>query len=644
MAVTYLSLTPLQKSRLFQYIDPFISANSGILDHRARLEEIDKLIERSYDSQAKTRNCKDEKSREPQEDNVTVPVVGPQLSTISAQLAKIFLKSDPPIQMFAAPAGSSIANQYNIIYGKYSRTFQWRRNLLLCLQSAVNYNFCAAEIRWKARAVKALKSVTNLQTGGMRTVSAFEEGEVIKHLHPYNVLWDGSVPLNEVSQRGAYAGYIQQVTKIALYQLLRDEGIELTPEEKKNIKKEENAGYIKYYVPEINPVTQNDTAPKSYDAMWEGKDEKETFTSTELFNLYTLYVRLIPSDFNIPADSPDDINVIKILLLGDRTILAAQLLDNAHQLLPIAFGQIHESSLGLNSFTVAEELEPIQNTATKLYRTEIASARRMLADRAIYDSNIISEKDINDPSPTAKIKMRRSMSQAVPITSAYYSIPYEDRAMGVRISQANALLGFASPISGTNQAMEGQFIRGNKSAQEFNSIMASAGDRILQSAVFFDDQFMSPLRTILLSDTLQYQNDIKLFDKDSGQFVEVKMDQLREQPLDFEIAAGLLPASEMASLDFLQVLLQTFMSRPDLDRRFKSIDALCYIAETRGVKYLTRFLRSEAEIQQMQQQALAMQQQQLEQKAGVETGQRAAEAEIEARLAARQNQQVSQGQ
>lgn len=606
MAVNYEKLSEEQEKRILGYVTPFITMNPGLNDHRARLESIDRLIERSYDT-LKKKGCKECKKEEPENENVTVPVIGPQLETITAQLAKIFLRTDPPVQMFASPSGSPIANQYNVLYGKYSRKFQWRRNLLLLLQDAVHYNFCAAEVSWKSRAVRELKAETSLTTGSMKSASAFEEGEAIKYLHSYNVIWDGSVPVNEVPHRGAYVGYIQQFTKIALYQFLKDEGIELTAEEKKNLKPTQSSGIAGYYKPEINEVTSNDSAPVSYDKMWEGKkNDKATFTSTELFNLYTLYIRIIPADFGIMSENATEINIMRLYLIGDSFIAGAKLLDNAHNLFPIIFGQIAESTLGLNSFTVAEELEPIQNTATKLYQTEIASARRMIADRAIYDPNLISEKDVNSPSPTAKIRLRQSLSQSVTIQSAYYPIPYEDRAMGARIGQANQLLSFASPIAGTNPAMEGQFIKGNKTAGEFNTIMASAGDRVLTSAIFFDDQFFGPLRTILLADTLQYQSNISVYSKDQGDFIDVDMAQLREQPIDFEIAAGLIPADEMASLDFFQVIMQTLMSRPDLNMEFKSIEALCYLAETKGVKYLTRFMRSAEEKQQMMQQQMAM--------------------------------------
>ena len=604
-----MSLTEKQEDNVKTYIDSFLTSNVNINTHRARLEKIDRLIERSYDS-TKPKDCRDVKKTDKHKvdpESITIPVVGPQLSSIAAQLTKIFLKTDPPIQMFSAPAAVDIANQYNILYSRYSRKFKWRRNLMMCIQDAVNYNFCAAELRWKKRATKSAGPAVSTDTGYAKTTHSFEEGETITHLNPYNVLWDASVPVDEVAYRGAYVGYVQSMTRIALAQFCADEGINLSPDDWKEIAKESDVSApIGYYVPKINAVETPEGVEPTYDDAFDGKTGKIKHTSTAEYDVVTLYIRCIPADFDITTATAADINIAKIVRVGAGKMIHFELLDNNHNLFPIILGQTHESALGLNSFTLAEELEPIQNTATKLYRAEFASTQRLVSDRAIYDSSLISSEEVNNPSPTAKIPVKRSMHGSFALSQAYYAIPYEDRALGVRIQQANTLLGFANQITSSNQVMQGQFVKGNKTAGEFNTTMAMAGDRLLQSAIFLDDQFFSPARTILLSDTLQYQANIKVFDKESGEFVDVDMNKLRDAPLDFDIAAGLIPAEELASAEFLQVMIQTFMSRPDLDADFKSMEALCYIAEVRGVKYLKRFMRSAEEKMQKQQEQIQM--------------------------------------
>lgn len=612
--------TDAQKAGILAYLTPFIISNSGLSSHRARLEKIDRLIERSYDTQSKE-SCRDTKfSAKNDEENITLPVVGPQLSTLAAQLAKIFLRTDPPVQMFAAPNAAEIANQYNILFSKYSRKFQWRRNLLRCIRDAVNYNFCAAEVRWASKAVKTLTREVSTQTGQNKTTVANEEGESIKHLNAYNVIWDGSVPLNEVSSRGAYAGYVELHTRISLAQHAKDYGIELTEEDWKSIKSvSETSAAFSYSVPQINQVESNDTVEPSHDDIFDPKSEKIRRTATDKYNLITLYLRIIPMDFDIVSEYGADVSILKVQLVGDNKIIKMEILDNQHNLLPIIFGQVDETSLGLNSFTTAEELAPIQNTATKLYNAEIASTRRLISDRALFDPTLISKEDVNNPSPTAKIPVRTSMHGSFNLNQAYFPIPYEDRAMGVRINFANALLGFSSQITSANQTMQGQFVKGNKTAGEFNTTMQMAGDRLTQSAIFLDDQFFGPLRVILLRDTLQYQSNVRVYDKEAAQFIDVDMNTLRDNELDFDIAAGLLPANEMASLDFFQVLIQSIMARQDLSAEFKTMEALCYMAETNGVKYLRRFLKSQQEIQAEQQQQIQMMQAQAQIEAQAKT-------------------------
>lgn len=604
--------TKAQKDRVLSYITPFVTTNSGLSSHRSRLEKIDRLIERSYDSLPSKDNCRDKKIPMPaEEENITLPVVGPQLSTLAAQLTKIFLRTDPPVQMFAAPNASEIANQYNILYSRYSRKFQWRRNLLRCIRDAVNYNFCAAEVRWAARAVKTITSEVSTQTGQNKVTTSEEEGEQIKHINAYNVIWDGSVPLNEVSSRGAYAGYIEQHTRISLAQHFTDEGIKLSQADWKEITKysETNTAFS-YFLPKINEVEANESVEPSFDSIFDSKSSEVLRTATDKYNLITLYLRVIPMDFDIISEYGADVSILKVKLVGDNFIVKMEILDNQHNLIPIIFGQMDETSIGLNSFTTAEELAPIQNTATKLYNAEIASTRRLISDRALYDPHLISSSDVNNPSPTAKIPVKSSMHGSFALTQAYYPIPYEDRAMGVRINFANTLLGFSSQITSANQTMQGQFVKGNKSAGEFNTTMQMAGDRLIQSAIFLDDQFFGPLRTILLRDTLQYQSNIRVYDKEAAQFIDVDMATLRSNELDFDVAAGLLPANEMASLEFFQVLVQSIMARPDLSSDFKMMEAICYVAEMNGVKYLRRFLKS-AEQKQQEQQAMMQQQLQM---------------------------------
>ena len=610
-----LKVSEASKEKLFTYIEPFLKVGANVSDHRARCEKIEKLKESSYKSTSlgNRRDCKD-CPEEPESENITVPIIGPQLSTVAAELTKIFLADDPPMQMMSAPAAQEISNQYNLLYSKYSRQFQWRRNLLLCIRDAVQYNVCAAEISWVQRVGREFSSQTSQDSTQVSTSSAFEFGEQIQHLNIYNVIWDGSVSLDKVPYEGAYVGYFRKFTRIALVQWLKNLGVTLSREQFIELQKNEGQALKDYYIPKINPVPQNDESAKStdLDTMFSGKPKESTptQTSTAYHIAKVLYIRIIPAEFGIYSVDSDSIapEIYRIIIAGDEQILDIRQMTARHNMFPIVFGQIDESSIGLNTYTIAEELAPIQNAAEKLYQGDIAALRRFLSDRGVYDPSVIDSEQINNPSPTAKIPLKNSVRGSVKLSDAYFPIPFEDRAMGQRIQAANALIPFASEITSANTIMRGGFVKGNKTASEFNATMQGAGNRILQFAIFFDDQFFGPVRTILKSDTLQNQSQVSLFDPETGEFVEIDIAQLRENEVDFAIAAGLLPASQMVNTDFLQTFLQLTLSSPEFNQDYRAGDMAAYIASVQGVKYLKRFARTQEEKQQMMQQQLQMQQ------------------------------------
>lgn len=606
------TLSPEQKKKILDYIEPFIRVTPSLSDHRARCEKIDKLIEHSVNSNSQD-DCKDEE-KIPEEENITVPIIGPQLSTLSAELVKLFLSEDPPLQMVSAPKSEIISNQYNLLFSKYSRQFQWRRNLMLCIRDVVNYNICAAEVYWKRRLGKSFTQGLN-NAGQKATTEAFEFGEAIEHLNIYNVSWDASVPANMVPYEAAYAGYFKKFTRVALVQYLRNMGIDVSKALFDEIKKGEGEALSDYYIPKINPVSTPDTVPANDpDSMFDNSSkEKAPLTSTVEHVCKIFYFRIIPADFGLvsTADDVTEVAIYRVIIVNKGTLVDFRRMSFQHNMIPMTFGQIDETAIGLNTLTIAEELSPLQNTAEKLYKGDIASIRRMVADRGIYDPKYVEEDHINSPSPTAKIPIKKTYSGSIKLSDVYFPIPYEDRSIGSRIQIANGLMGFAAEITSANQIMRGGFVKGNKTAQEFQATMQSAGNRILAFAIFFDDQFLGPVRTIARSDLLQNQSNISIYDKATGEFVPIDVSQLQESQVDFDIAAGLLPAEALNSVDFLQTIFQVVMSNPQFNMEYDVMSMLSYIASIKGLRYLNRFARTEEEkkkIQDMQLQQLAAQQ------------------------------------
>jgi hypothetical protein len=600
-----------------KYVKNITTQSSFLSSHRARLENVDRLIVRSINPFHRDA-CKDGKKDSsitkdgkeiPDEENVSIPVIAPQLTTLTSELAKIFLAEDPPLQMVTVPGLDEISNKYNLLYSKYAREFQWRRNLLLCFQDAARYNICAAEVGWISKKGRRASGEVDTKTGFAKGVDVISAGEQIKHLDMYNTFWDTSVIPAEVQSSGAYIGYIKTYTSINLAKFLSEESIILTTEQTKDIFKRAGeisttSNVLRHYTPAINGIS-NLSNITNYDSLFDGTD-KVIKTSTTQHEVITIYIRVLPIDFDI-VDGLDSIvpQIYKVLLVNNAHVVKVEQQTNLHDSFPIILGQLREDSLGLNALTFAEEMEPIQNTATKLYQADLASSRRLIADRLVYNPNKVHQADIESTSPVSRIKTKNHTGS---INDVIQQLPYSDPTLGARISQANQLLPLAGQITGANQAMNGQFVKGNKTTAEYQNVVGNAVSKIQLNAIFLDDQFFSPLRKILVSDTLQYQSNITIYDRHSGQQVAIDPVELRNNELEFDIAAGLLPADQLLSTEFFQVLLQSVASNPQLSLEFKTMEAICYMASLKGVRYFKRFLKTDQEKQAEQQQRMQEQQ------------------------------------
>ena len=109
-----------------------------------------------------------------------------------------------------------------------------------------------------------------------------------------------------------------------------------------------------------------------------------------------------------------------------------------------------------------------------------------------------------------------------------------------------------------------------------------------------------------------YHQAVKVRDMRTGQQVSIDPAILRDNSLNFEIAAGLTTVKDGAGLDALQVGMQMFMSNPQLAANFKSAEAAAYMLRMMGFNDIDMFLKTEQEKQAEQQAALQQQAQQLQ--------------------------------
>ena len=534
-----------------------------------------------------------------------VPIVNSQVGTALAFLSKTFLSSDTIFPIVSAPEGDSIAQQFNTLISHYADDFQWRRNLLVALGKGLRYPVTAVECTWETRKVNKPVNKLKGNTAQISTEATVKAGFSIKALDMYNVFWDSSVAPARVSEDGEYAGYIEAMTASLLLRKLQNLGALEALSKEKLAKIMLSKGIKSYYISQFPGFTTHEISSHADYPLGEtfginqdgtpytgGKQQVQVTNS--LYEVTTVYYRILPcllglTEADLPGIDINSLQVFKFILVGGLTIAYAEVRTNAHELLPIFFGQPFENGLGYSTNSLSEDLLPLQNTASTLLTGDLQAMRRLLADRMLYNPEMVAHEDINKASVTNKIPVKNA-AYGRQLSEAIYQIPFEDRLAGTRIGAAQQILQFSMMLSGQNPVAQGQFVKGNKTNSQFDQVVNNSSARQVQMALLLEDQFFSPIKNTLMSDMLQYQEPVDILDRSTGTTVKVDPSALRNAIYRFEITDGLIDVAKTANTESVQYILQALQSNPQLAMGYNLPKMLSHLATLLGVKDLDDFI------------------------------------------------------
>ena len=563
----------------------------------------------SFHSYMKARDAeyaKWKKEDETNKSNFHVRLILSQADTARAKLSNIFLSDYPMFQVIAPANLSSVATQYNAIYEADSTHFGWKSELSVALFDGLKYNLQATEVDWVVETTNSLETAGVLTSKDAQTTVLWQ-GNRVKRLNLYNTFWDTSVAPKDIHREGDFAGYVSVYTPIRLHKLLTANNVH--PILRKEMYKSSNilgTTPFSYTTPQLatwaDAITPEDSAANFDIPESEIKSGKMRYTSG-LHQVATVYERLIPDDYGITeamgAKNTKEQSIFKFLVLNNKYVLSAEQLVNNHGYIPIVFGQPLDEGLEYQTKSFTHNLEELQDIASTLVTGEIKSMRRMLTDRGIYDPMLINKRDISSPNPSAKIPLRAS-AIGRNISDAYYPIPYEDRAMGSRMQQAMGLLSFGNETSGLNQVAQGQFVKGNKTNQQFQESMGSSGQRILSLAINLEDSYFSAIKAITKDNILQFQPPDKVLSSVMKQEVKISPEELKKLNPTFKISDGLIPADRIANAETLGMAIQIVSQTPELAMTYNVPSMIVHMLTVQGVRDLDQYKLSPEEMKARQ--------------------------------------------
>lgn len=588
---------------------------------RQRLQEIDLLYMRELDytqehQRAKTNNRLGDSSKF---QNVVVPVVLPAVESAVTYQSSVFLTGNPIFGVVSNPSNMDAAMQMETVIDDQSVRGGWVSEFMKHFRNGFKYNLAALEISWEQKVTAAFETDLSFSTTQAKPKEVIWSGNSIRNLDLYNLIFDTRVLPTEMHSQGEFAGYTKLLSRVALKQLIKelpDKLVDNIVPAFESSTAAAGGGY--YHLPQLNPEALLDraTAAGTNWMSWAGlAGSSQKINYKDVYEVTTLYGRIMPSDFNLRVPSANTPQVWKFIIVNNSVLLYAERQTNAHGFIPILFSQPLDDGLGYQTKSLAQNVAPIQEVTSALWNSVIASRRRSISDRGIYDPSRISEAQINSANPSAKIPVRPS-AYGSNIQEAYFPIPYRDDQSGLMMQETQSLVQMANMITGQNQVRQGQFVKGNKTLHEFQSVMSNANGRDQATAMLLESQLFTPLKEILKLNILQYQGGTELYNRSTEQQVAIDPVQLRKAVLDFKVSDGLTPSDKLVNADALQVAMQVIGSSPQIASGYNLAPMFSYFMKTQGAR-ITEFEKSPAQLAYEQ----ALQQWQLMGQQAMEAGQ-----------------------
>lgn len=581
-----------QKSQdlLRDYHRACLAMMSAQWNFRAMLEQIDREYYQEVDwTQIKQKAKQQNFGGNPYVyQNLVYPIVMPQVEAAVTYQASVFLTGQPIFGVVSAPKYAEAAIQLETKIDAEAVHGGWKSQLTNFFRNGFKYSLAATEVNWDVEKIYSVQKDGKLQ-------NIVWQGNKITNLDMYNTFFDCRVHPLKIASEGEFAGYTMLKSRIGLKQYLAslpyviNENIDAAFASPANgLPGTDASMYEAYYIPQLNPEALIMTV-KAGETNWlqwllavPQNNNKVSYSG--LYEVSVHYLKIVPDDFEMRGKTfpaSDQVQIWKFIFVNHQVLVYAERLTNAHGLIPILFSVPRDDGIMYQTKSDAMNARPFQYVASTMINSMIASRRRAISDRVLYDPSRISEAQINSANPSAKIPVRPA-AYGKNISEAVYAFPYNDNQAGLLMQEMSSIASLADVTIGHNKAQQGQFVKGNKTRHEYDDIMRHASGRDQTASIVLEDQYFTPLKMMLKTNIIQYQGADSIYSRAQKQLVNVDPVALREAILEFKISDGLIPSDKLIDADSLSVAMQVFGSSPQMGAGYDLAGLTTYLLKMRG--------------------------------------------------------------
>lgn len=600
LPTTPLVIRPKSQAAIIEYLKQcYAQYNAGItIRERMRSIDLSYAREKNLDKENRRAKAANKYGDQSKLQDLTIPVVMPQVEAAVVYQTSVFLQGIPIFGIAPTPQYIDEATQMEAVMAENATRGGWVRELQMHFRDGFKYNLAAVEVVWERRTTASLESDVNFGDGKQgKPKEVIWEGNVVRRMDMYNTFFDTRVAPTKMHTDGEFAGYKQLMSRIKLKSFLAELPDKIVSNVttafesglgSAGVNGASASGIHNYYTPDINlgggllnTINQGMNWMSWAGLANDGAEQKIKYKN--MYEVTILYARILPSDFDIRVPAANTPQVWKFIIVNNEILVYAERQTNAHGYIPMLFSQPLEDGLTYQTKSLASNVEPMQDISSSLMNSVLAARRRAISDRGLYDPSKVAAEHINSTNPSAKIPVRPS-AYGKPLSEAYYAIPFRDDQSPIIMQQIGMIGQFTNQISGSNPVKQGQFVKGNKTTHEFDSVMGNANGRDQATSLLLEAQLFTPMKEILKINILQFQGANAVYNNAKQAQVQVDPVALRKASLQFKVSDGLTPTDKLISSDALAVALQQIGSSPSIGAGYNIAPLFTYLMATQGAE------------------------------------------------------------
>jgi hypothetical protein len=523
--------------------------------------------------------------------NITVPVILPQVESAVTYQSSVFLTGVPIFGVVADPTLMGPAKQLETILDNQAIRGGWVDELIMFFRDGEKYNFGIVEAEWQREMLPGFGTDVTTSANAAKIMPIAWDGNVLNRWDPYNSFWDIRYEPADISKRGEFIGCSEMISRVELKKALITEPNTLIQNIKGALESptpaitvSADSSILTYYIPQISPTALiNPALLGQFNWMaWAGLEpEGSQINYRNVYMRTKVYARIIPSDFGIDVPAKNTPQIWKFIWINDQVLVYAQPVSNAFTNFPVFMSAPNRDGLSYQTKSLAQNSRDFQNVTSAMMNSIIHARRRAISDRVLYDPSRVSEAQINNPNPSAKIPVRPA-AYGKPLQEAVYAFPYNDNQSQILFSEIGQLMQMADKTNGLNPARQGQFVKGNKTRREYDDTMANSTGRDQLKSLVYECQVFTPLKECLKNNVLEKQTPATMYSRELKAPVTIDPVELRKASLQFQVSDGLVPSEKVISGDVLQDALNVLGTAPAIAAGYNVAPLFSYLMKTQG--------------------------------------------------------------